>query len=188
MSDQNNEKKLDDLLDSALAEYSAVEPRPGLEARILARVQDAAEQPRAPWWTVRWLVTGAAAAAIAVIVLSMLFLRPAQKPQQVEIRPDHPQAIQPQPHPNSERASAKTTPVRGERPQHHAKPQQELAQRDRPSVFPTPMGLSEQEKLMMAYLAQTPKEEIIAQLRAPDPKEEEEFWKELQTAAARPQR
>jgi hypothetical protein len=63
-----------------------------------------------------------------------------------------------------------------------------LAQRDRPAVFPTPTGLSEQDKLMIAYLAQTPKEEVLAQLRAPDPKEEEEFWKDQQPAVARPQR
>src|SRR5215467_7677234 len=110
MSDQNDEKKLDDLLDSALAKYSAVEPLPGLEARILARMQDSAKQPR--WWSVRWLVAGAAAAAVAVIVLSVLFFRPARRPQQVEIRPNHPQAIRPQPQPNGETATAKTAPVR----------------------------------------------------------------------------
>ncbi len=186
MSDQNNEKKLDDLLNSALSEYSAVEPRPGLEARILARIQDSAQQPR--WWSVRWLVAGATAAAIAVIVLSVLFFRPARRPQRVEIQPNHPQAIQPQPQPSSEDTTAKTAPVRKEKRLSHAQPQQELALSDRPSVFPTPADLSEQEKLMLAYIAQTPKEEIIAQLRTPDPKEEEEFWKDQQPAVARPQR
>jgi hypothetical protein len=41
---------------------------------------------------------------------------------------------------------------------------------------------------MLAYLAQTPKEEIMAQLRPPNPEEEEEFWKDRQPAAARSQR
>lgn len=186
MSDQNDEKKFDDLLNSALSEYSAVQPRPGLESRILARIQDSAQQPR--WWSVRWLVAGAAAAAIAVIVLSVLFFRPARRPQQVEIRPNHPQAIQPQPQPNSEVTTAKTTPVRRERRLPQAQPRLELALSDRPSVFPTPTDFTEQEKLMLAYLAQTPKEEIIAQLRTSDPKEEEEFWKDPQPAVVRPQR
>jgi hypothetical protein len=185
MSDQNDERKLDDLLDSALSEYSAVEPRPGLEARILARIRDSAEQPRARWWNTGWLVAGAAAAGIAVLVLSVLFLRPVGKPQPVQVRRDPP-AVQPQP--DKDRMTAQEPPVRKERRPHHGQPQQVLAQSDRPSVFPTPAGLSEQEKLMMAYLAQTPKEEIMAQLRPPNPEEEEEFWKDRQPAAARPQR
>ncbi len=184
MSDQNDEKKLDDLLDYALSEYSAVGPRPGLETRILARIRESAKQPR--WWNMRWLVVGAVGAAIAVIVLSVVFFRPARKPQQVEIRPNHPQAIQPQPQPHSERATVKM-PVRRERHLHHTQAQQELARSDRPSVFPTPTGLSEQEKLMLAYIAQTPKEEVIAQLQRPQP-EEEEFWKDQQPAVTRSQR
>jgi hypothetical protein len=184
MPDQNEERKLDDLLDSALSAYSQVEPRSGLEARILARVRDSVEQSPARWWTVRWLVAGTV--AIVALVLIVLFLRPVQKPAQVEVQRTNPPAIQPQP--ESNRMTAKDAPGRKERRQHHGQPQQELARRDRPSVFPTPMGLSEQDKLMIAYLEQTPKEEVIAQLRAPDPKEEEEFWKDLQPAVARPQR
>ena len=184
MADQYEDRKLDELLDSALSEYSAVEPRPGLETRILARVRDSAEPSW--WWRVRWVVAGVVATAVAVLALSVLSLRPARRLQPVQVHEEPPATVQPQP--DSKVTTAKTAPIRRERPQHRAKPQQELAQRDRPSVFPTPTGLSEQEKLMMAYLAQTPKEEVIAQLRAPDPKEEEEFWKDIQAAVARPQR
>lgn len=187
MADQNDERKLDELLDSALSEYSAVEPRPGLEVRLLAHVREAAE-PQARWWNVRWFWTGAVAAAIAVIVLSVLFLRPERRPQRVEIRPNHPQTLQPQPQPNSEVITAKTATVPRGRRVPHAQPQQELARSDRPAIFPTPSGLSEQEKLMLAYIAQTPKEEIIAQMRPPNAEEEEEFWKDRQPATARSQR
>jgi hypothetical protein len=184
MSDQNNERKLDDLLDSALTEYSAVEPRPGLEGRILARVRDAAEQPRARWWTFRWVAIGALAAMIALIVLSVL-LRPVPKPSHGQVPKETPGMNQTQP--GSTDAIAKVKPLR---PKRNMQPrlQPVLARRDRPAVFPTPMDLSEQEKLMLAYIAQTPKEEIIAQMRPPSPEEEEEFWKDPQPAVTRPQR
>ncbi len=185
MPDQNEERKLDDLLDSALSTYSAVEPRPGLEGRILAHVRDAAEQPRAKWWNASWLVAGAVGAAIAVLVLSVLLLRHEHAPQQVQVQREHPAMSHTQP---ENRVSTNQPQVHKKNRPHRAERRQELARKDRPAVFPTPTGLSEQEKLMLVYLAQTPKEELIAQLRTPDPKEEEEFWKNQQPAAARPQR
>lgn len=194
MADQNDERKLDDLLDSALSQYSAVEPRPGLETRILARIRDGAEQPRAPWWGARWVVAGAVATVVVVLVLSVLLFRPAQEPVQMQVRPVAPSLNQEQEGRNPQEAAVepgklpKRAPVVRKERRADSQPRQTLAQRDRPPVFPTPMGLSDQDKLMMAYLAQTPKEEIIAQLRAPDPKEEEEFWKDQQPAVARPQR
>ncbi|HET9282292.1 MAG TPA: hypothetical protein VFR24_10060 [Candidatus Angelobacter sp.] len=184
MSDQNDERKLGDLLDSALASYSTVEPRPGLEGRILARIQDAAKQPRVRWWSTRWLAVGAIGAAIAVMVLSVLFLRPVEKRQQVQVHKEQPAVSDAQ---SDHRVAANPPRVRRENRPHHAETRQELARRDRPAVFPTPTGLSEQEKLMLAYVAQTPKEELMAQVRIRD-FEKEEFWKDPQPAASRSQR
>jgi len=193
MSDQNDEKRLDDLLDSALSGYSAVEPRPGLETRILARIQDSAAQSRTRWWSARWLVAGAVATVVAVLVLSILFLRPTQGVQRVRVTPHAPSSNQAQTGSKPQHSAVEhdRLPKREAvaRKERYAGPQQRqmLAQRDRPSVFPTPTGLSEQEKLMLAYIAQTPKEEVIAQLQRPQP-EEEEFWKDQQPAVVRPQR
>jgi hypothetical protein len=44
-------KRLDDWLDQALAEYGAAEPRPGIEARTVAILRDRMRQR--PWWQ-RW--------------------------------------------------------------------------------------------------------------------------------------
>jgi hypothetical protein len=44
-----------------------------------------------------------------------------------------------------------------------------LALRDRPAVFPTPTPLSEQEKLLLSYVAGTPREEVIAQSHPDEP-------------------
>ena len=184
MADQNDERKLDELLDSALSEYSAVEPRPGLEGRILARVQDAEEQQPAWWWSTGWLLVGAVGGAIAVIVLSVLFSRPVEKRQQAQAHKEQPAMSYAQP---DHRVATNPPRIQRENRPHRTETQLELSRRDRPSVFPTPTGLSEQERLMLAYLAQTPKEEFIAQLQRPQP-EEEEFWKDQQPAVTRSQR
>ena len=44
MADQEKNKRMqiDDMLNSLLANYSSAEPRPGLETRILANLQEAA--------------------------------------------------------------------------------------------------------------------------------------------------
>jgi hypothetical protein len=52
-----------------------------------------------------------------------------------------------------------------------------LAVSQRPANFPTPAPLSEQERMMFTYLANTPKEIVVAQiLRNNDQQESEEFW------------
>jgi len=189
---ENNERRMDELLDSVLSVYSAVEPRPGLEARVLSHVQEAANR-QARSWNVRWLMTGAVATAIAAIVLSVLFSRPVRKPQVEQVRRDIPSSNQLQagnshqtPAVGNNRQATRAPVARKEtRPEYQ---REELARNDRPPVFPTPTGLSEQEKLLLSYLAQTPKEELIAEARIPDPAEEEEFWKDQQPAVARPQR
>jgi len=191
MSDQNSERKLDDLLDSALASYSAVEPRPGLEGRILARIQEAAEQPQTRWWSTRWLVVGGVAATVAAIVLSAWFFWPMHKPIQ-QVQRDIAPSNQAQASKNLETTATKSHRQRKSAPVIHKQrqtehQQQELARSDRPAVFPTPTGLSEQEKLMLAYVAQTPKEELVARLQIRD-SEKEEFWKDPQPAVSRSQR
>src|SRR5260221_9831170 len=58
---------LDRALDAALAQYSAIEPRTGLEDRILANLR--AEQVHAhdrAWW--RWAVAAACATVVFVII------------------------------------------------------------------------------------------------------------------------
>ncbi|HZS27394.1 MAG TPA: hypothetical protein VFB76_09180 [Candidatus Angelobacter sp.] len=191
MADQNDERKLEELLDSALSEYSAVEPRPGLEGRILARIQDAAEQPQAQWWSTRWLLAGGVAAAVAAIVLSVWLFWPEHKPIQ-QVKRDIAPLNQAQASKNLETTATKSHRQRKSatvthKESHEEHPRQELARGDRPAVFPTPTGLSEQEKLMLAYVEQTPKEELMAQLRSRD-FEKEEFWKDPQPAAFRSQR
>ena len=74
MADQKmspeNDHKLDEMLDAMLSAYSAAEPRPGLETRILANVKEQELKSTARWgfrWT--WAVAALATAALVVMVI-----------------------------------------------------------------------------------------------------------------------
>ena len=159
---QLKDSQLDDLLESLLSEYSAAEPRPGLETRIVTNLREAAARKR-PWLgSPHWVWAGAAGAAGAAITLFLLFFsRVAQLPpppevvRRVELAPP----------------LADLRPVTGR--------QESIGARHRPyhtpdnmdasvrgDFFPTPVPLSEQERFLLRYMAGTPRDEIMAQSRA----------------------
>jgi hypothetical protein len=165
MADHDQAQKVEELLDSMLATYSAVDPRPGLEMRVLAILKAAREKQR-PWFGLQSMWAGAAAAVLAVIALIFL-LRSEEKRQPPAIEAVH---TTQQPAPKIAREQGPDRP-----PAHPATVYpvgkagtQQIAD-TRPDVFPTPAPLSEQEKLMLRYLAGTPREEIVAQSHVDDP-------------------
>jgi hypothetical protein len=77
--------EFDRMLDAALAKYAAVEPRTGLEERVLANLR--AEQARVPdqaWW--RW---SAIAAVAAVVVVAVALSLRSDKPSHPDVA-NHP--------------------------------------------------------------------------------------------------
>jgi hypothetical protein len=71
MENNERDRKLDQWLDEALSQYSAAEPRLGLEQRVLANVR-AEEQARAgrrTWW--RWMPAFATIAAVLVVMVAV---------------------------------------------------------------------------------------------------------------------
>jgi hypothetical protein len=168
MADQDKEKQLDQLLDSVLSQYSAVEPRPGLETRIMARIVEpgSASSRRL---VLRWLWAGAAATALAAIIIFGFFARPAMRTQ------PSPNRARTLPTPSLSPAPiAKTSPERIQ--SGHIRPAQRTSAavgkvsrvNVRQLVFPTPVPLSEQEILLLRYLSRTPRQELLAQSH-PDP-------------------
>jgi hypothetical protein len=193
MADQEKDKQMDEMLDSMLANYSSAEPRPGMETRILASVRDAEQRKQArPSWMFKglWAAAAVAAAIIVVVVFFGGRQNVKQPPVVVKITPTPVQPHAPQPsfpetvtvHPERHRPKAAVTPgVESTRLENASLPLDR-----RPGVFPTPTPLSEQEKLMFTYLANTPKEEVVAQIQRNDQKEADEFWEDRNGFAGKP--
>lgn len=188
MADQEKDKQIDKMLDSLLANYSSVEPRPGLETRILANLKLAnprdgeGREASRGWWTLKWLWAGAALAAL--IVASVILLGGHRKEKAPVVvhelpAPARPQPPQPQPKPPeiAPQMATKQREHRSHRAAMVASAQNSgLKPELRPANFPTPFPLSEQERLMLAYLNNRPHEEVIAQIQRTDQKEADEFW------------
>jgi len=145
-------------LDSSLRQYSAVEPRRGLEARILANLAAARKPkpsllvfPRAGWL---------AAAALLLLAVSVGVLSHRREP--IQVRTLAPLAA-PAPRPQDFASAAK--PARpavkvvetSHRHGHAAPPA--MPRLDR---FPRPAPLSEQDRLLLAYVDNTPRAEVVA--------------------------
>jgi hypothetical protein len=167
--------ELDRALDAALAKYAVVEPRAGLEDRVLANLRaERAWVPDRAWW--RW--SAAAALAAVVVVAVALALRSG--------RPSHPVAA------NHSSAATRTAMESvthvvsnsgGNRmsgnqvhPPDHAAKLSAAMHRSQPKVlatdpkldqFPSPRPLSEQEKILESYVANYPEHAaLIARARA----------------------
>jgi hypothetical protein len=179
--------QLEALLDSLLSKYSAAEPRPGLDKRILANLHQAAV-PKLRFWMQPWLLGAAAALAASVLVLA--FLRPAQPshfaPIQARKRETSPQKTDVSVSlPVRRRAGAQSEPA-GTIIRKLNEEAQGMPLSDRPAIFPTPMPLSEQEGFMFLYLANTPKEELIAQGHREEEKDDG-FWDDSSLSSPAPQ-
>jgi hypothetical protein len=70
MENKERDRKLDQWLDEALSDYSAAEPRFGLEQRVLNRIRS--EEQRSRKWNVwRWMPAFAAIAAVIVVAVAV---------------------------------------------------------------------------------------------------------------------
>lgn len=163
MAERDNEN-LDRLLDSLLSNYSRENPRPGLETRIRASLEAAAV--RKPRWFLNWKWAGAAVTAAIAAALMLYFGHSPAGPI-----PSRQELVQKQlvPQPATTVKDHTTRPA-ARAAAHHQLSKSKVLQiaDDRPDVFPTPTPLSEQEKLLLRYMATTPRQEIVAQARPDD--------------------
>ena len=171
MADQEKDKRMDEMLDSMLANYSSAEPRPGLETRILANLREAEEKEAARgWWNFKWLWAGVATAAIIVAAVLINGRNRVTPPTNVVVKTS-PAVPQPEIEPQAPAVRNETVRIHRRKPSTAPTGQQNvtLALRDRPAVFPTPTPLSEQEQLLLRYYASTPREEVVAQSHPDEP-------------------
>jgi hypothetical protein len=160
--DQNRDNQIDSILEALLAQYSAVEPRPGLETRILANVREAALDETPPLhWSFKWLWSAIPVLATIIVVTALL----QHNPRAISSSPvQQKQAVT---QPTVQRAQPEEITVPTAR--RVAKPIQvhaqhvSLALNQRPPVFPSNAPLSEQERMLLLYVHGTSREELIAQ-------------------------
>lgn len=152
MSEQERNQELDHLLDSLLTEYSDVEPRPGLETRLVANLRAAQSAGNHRVW--HWLLAGAGAVAVIAAVLVVYVSQIPPLPELPAIRAAGLPALPPVP------ASGGKFGMRGARPRHESGRASVAGVRQ--EFFPTPTPLSDQERLLLRYLTETPREELVA--------------------------
>jgi hypothetical protein len=141
---------IDELLDTALQRFSAVEPRSGLERRVLARLR-AVEPPqhRTWWWSV---VAFTVASAVLFLVAYPPF--PTSEPAFVSISRTTP------PYPSIPLARSSVPTSEGS--QRVASNPKKLSTAEPPQVvsepkaeqFPSPAPLSEQEQMLARYVVE----------------------------------
>lgn len=153
---------LDRALDAALAKYAAVEPRVGMEERVLASLQaQRARDSVRGWWPRR-----AVFALAAVVVVSLFLVFRSAHQQQVNLHRIPSPVTQQDPIRDGTEASVRPSPVRKRRapaPRHLSAA---AATGPRLEQFPSPQPLSEQEEILRSYVARYPEHAaLIAEAR-----------------------
>ena len=161
---QDQQGELDRILDTALAKYAAVEPRAGLEGRVLEHLRAEALRPSRH----AWLQWGLAGALGAIAVIAVLAWQSSRVPHPI-IANHPPAAIQrqsiqetkPAPHATDEVAAAKHA---SRKPAARRVPASTAAAHPKLDQFPSPQPLSAEEIALVQYVENFPKEaRLVAQ-------------------------
>jgi hypothetical protein len=175
--------ELDKTLDAALARYAAVEPRAGLEDRVLSTLRAEREQiPQRSWWRVHYIACSMAGALAVVAIVAIALAWRSSGPSHPVVA-NHSSATTQAPNvPPTQVIS--NSEDNGVRSSVLSSPRRISAPRSRPAVvasavpkldqFPSPQPLSAEEMALVRYVGRFPEEAtLIAQAQA-------EFEKEIQ--------
>jgi len=143
-------------LDTALVEYGNTEPRPGLEARVLANLSAERERitARQGWF---WALTLAATAAVIVLAVWMESNTGLRTKVPTSVTTASEQQAESKPDVLQQSRKIASPRVHRNQPVHSF----EAAAVPKLDRFPSTQPLSEQERLLLAYLNQTPKQEVM---------------------------
>jgi hypothetical protein len=166
--DNEKQDELDRTLDAALAKYSAVEPRAGLEDRVLANLRsERARVPDRVWW--HWSMAAALAAMVVALALASRSSGPS-RPAVANHSSTRPQGLKQAVTPDV--AIGDGNQLRGNQARLHQRaglrgatmhrPQAKLVA-DNPKLdqFPSPQPLSEQEKILASYVEKYPEQAVL---------------------------
>jgi hypothetical protein len=186
--ESHDKDRLDEWLDGALQRYGALEPRAGLEDRILANLAVQERSARRRGWDWRFLNAGAAAASLVILLMIGWHMRqkgivkpPAKAPTVANKSPAGQQSAT-----RSHAVAAAVSRQARKRPQPlnaGVRPEPKLDQ------FPSQRPLSEQEQLLAEYVTQFPNEaKLIAQQEAETEREMEQLYTENSQRRSRQER
>ena len=177
-SSKRDGDKLDRMIDRALAKYASAEPRPGLEERVLANLHAAELRTESrAWWL--WGFAGGMAAVILVAgTLAWRWGKPAHPSvttyPTIEQRPVVPQLA------TREASPAPRKRVASHRAAAHSRDHEFAGVNPKLDVFPSPLPLSEQEKILALYVGHYPEHAaLVAEARMNDLRQEETKRREI---------
>jgi hypothetical protein len=155
MNDKRDDSFVDQLLDSTLERYRTVEPTAELERKILRRLE--ADEARSRRF--RWALLPATATTVVALVAMMVYLNRRSvllSPPPAEsavIAPVRPVGVQAPLHPVQRRLATRGGggEVRSEG----------IVLVRRQERFPSPAPLSDEERLLLRYAEETPKEQLV---------------------------
>jgi hypothetical protein len=160
----HKQDELDRILDAVLAKYASVEPREGLEQRVLANLRTEPPIPGRAWW--RWGVV-AAVAAVFLVTLTLTWRSDKQLHPVVANRPVV-TTLPPKERTMQTVSNAQSSGVRPVRPDAARKvavppspPTLAIARQPKLDQFPSPQPLSEQEKILQSYVAENPEQAVL---------------------------
>jgi hypothetical protein len=163
MNPKECERLVDATLDRALGPQ-LVEPRTGMEERILANLPKEVE--RRPWWQWMWIPALAVAAVLAVVIGMRITSQETPAPQIVKKAVERPKQDRVAEGDLTPQNPVQTRTV-SKRPARHVSPKTLVvaaaAPLPRQNVFPTSVPLTDQERLLLAFVNhQRPQAEMVA--------------------------
>jgi len=171
--------ELDRALDAVLAKCAAAEPRVGLEDRILANLRTVeARAADRKWWNWR-MVTALVVVLIVAVALAWRWNMhpPIVKQPAVPTSPASAEALR-------HESKSGTSGEKAMRPKmRHAVKHAAVAVNAKLDVFPSPLPLSEQEKILAIYVSQYPEHAaLLAEARMEALRQQDEERRRMMAA------
>jgi hypothetical protein len=172
---QGPSDEMDPLLDAALKQYAAVQPRAGLEERVLAHVRNQdGKVPRHAWW--HWGFAAAVIAALALIIAIAWGPWPEPERDLTQHRSlSVPGGLDNHPQLNVGRASAQRVATKPPKHRSYRAAVVQVAEAaPKLDQFPSPQPLSQEELVLARYALEFPAEATLIA------KAQDEYEREVQ--------